>query len=145
MAALPFEQSFTPASSPSSVFLAGSPVHAGFPSPAEDLAASRIDLNAELITHPQATFLMRVAGISMIDAGIDDGDLLIIDRAVKPRHNHIVIAVVDGEFCVKKLYQTAGKLRLRAANPTYPDIVPRDGQAVEMWGVVKACIKRFTV
>lgn len=121
----------------------GDCVHAGFPSPAEDFAAKRIDLTAELITHPQATFLVRVSGESMSGAGITDGDVLIVDRALKPEHGSVVVAMVDGEFTVKYLHQRHGQFKLRAANPTYPDIVPRDGQMVEVWGVVTASIKRF--
>ena len=120
-------------------------VRAGFPSPAEDFAVNRLDLTQLLITHPQATFLLRVAGASMCEAGIDDGDTLVVDRAIKPRHGHIVVAVVDGEFTVKQLYQRAGRVRLKAANPTFPDIEPKDGQTVEVWGVVSSCIKRFVI
>ena len=120
-------------------------VRAGFPSPAEDFAVNRLDLTQILVTHPQATFLLRVAGASMREAGIDDGDTLVVDRAIKPQHGHIVVAVVDGEFTVKTLHQRAGRMRLKAANPTFPDIVPRDGQTVEVWGVVSSCIKRFVV
>lgn len=116
---------------------------AGFPSPAEDLGAERIDLSKVLITHPQATFLQRVSGHSMRDAGIFDNDILVIDRAIKPRHKMVVVAVVDGEFTVKQLYQRAGRVKLQAANPTYPDIVPKDGQTIEIWGVVTCCIKQF--
>lgn len=120
-------------------------VRAGFPSPAEDFAVNRLDLTQLLITHPQATFLLRVAGYSMREAGIDDGDTLVVDRAIKSRHGHIVVAVVDGEFTVKELYQRAGRVRLKAANPTFPDIEPKDGQTVEVWGVVSSCIKRFVI
>jgi DNA polymerase V len=120
-------------------------VCAGFPSPAEDLGAERIDLTKELITHPQATFLLRVSGDSMRDAGIFDNDILVINKAIKPRNNMVVVAVVDGEFTVKKLYQRAGRIKLQAANPTYPDIIPKEGQTVEIWGVVTATIKQFTV
>ena len=120
-------------------------VRAGFPSPAEDFAVNRLDLTQLLITHPQETFLLRVAGASMREAGIDDGDTLVVDRAIKPRHGHIVVAVVDGEFTVKQLYQRAGRMRLKAANPTFPDIEPKDGQTVEVWGVVSSCIKRFVI
>jgi len=123
--------------------LAGCAVQAGFPSPADDFLVKRIDLTAELITHPQATFLLRVSGESMRDAGIFDGDMLVVDRAVKPRHGHVVVAVVDGEFTVKFLHQRAGRMRLKPANPTFPEIAPRDGQTVEVWGVVTASIKRF--
>lgn len=118
-----------------------STVQAGFPSPAEDHASERVDLNKILIKHPLATYLMRVRGASMREAGIDDGDVVLVDRAVKPCHGHVVVAVVDGEFTVKRLWKRGANLRLQAANPTYPDILPRDGQTVEVWGVVTNAIK----
>ena len=118
-------------------------VCAGFPSPAEDLGAQRIDLAQVLITHPQATFILRARGHSMMEAGIFDNDLLVVNRALVPRHRHIVVAVVDGDFTVKRLYQLGGRIKLQAANPTFPDIVPRDGQLLEVWGVVTASIKQF--
>ena len=118
-------------------------VCAGFPSPAEDLGAQRIDLAQVLITHPQATFILRARGHSMMEAGIFDNDLLVVNRALVPRHRHIVVAVVDGDFTVKRLYQLGGRIKLQAANPTFPDIVPNEGQLLEVWGVVTACIKQF--
>lgn len=124
--------------------LAGDKVCAGFPSPAEDFAAKRIDLTDVLITHPQATFLLRVSGESMKDAGIFDGDMLVVNRALKPQHGHIVVAVVDGEFTVKYLHQQGGCIKLKSANVNYPDITPQEGQTLEVWGVVTASIKRFT-
>ena len=81
----------------------------------------------------------------MMDAGIFDKDILVVDRAVKPRHNHIVVAVVDGDFTVKYLYQRAGRIKLKAANPTFPDIVSKEGQTIEVWGVVTSTIKQFAV
>jgi DNA polymerase V len=120
-------------------------VQAGFPSPAEDHAIERVDLNKVLIKHPQATFLMRVRGASMREAGIDDGDVVLVDRAIKASHGHVVVAVVDGEFTVKRLSKRGSNLTLQAANPTYPDIVPRDGQTVEIWGVVTTAIKAMRV
>lgn len=116
---------------------------AGFPSPAEDLGAQRIDLTQLLITHAQATFLLRADGHSMQDAGIFDKDILVVDRAIKPRHIHIVVAVVDADFTVKRLYQRGGRIKLQAANPTFADIVPKEGQTLEIWGVVKASINQF--
>jgi DNA polymerase V len=116
-------------------------VRAGFPSPAEDLGAKRIDLTAKLIKHPQATFLLRARGDSMKEAGIFDGDVLVVDRAIPPRSGHVVIAIVEGEFVCKSLWMRAGRMKLKAANPCYPDIVPRDGQSVEVWGVVLHAIK----
>nr|WP_233584985.1 translesion error-prone DNA polymerase V autoproteolytic subunit [Aquabacterium soli] len=133
------------ASRAADLLLLGDHVWAGFPSPAADLGAKRIDLTAELIVHPQATYLLRVKGDSMKDAHIFDGDVLVVDRAVKPVHGHIVVAVVDGEFTVKYLYMRNGRFRLRAANATYPDIVPREGQTVEVWGVVRHAIRHFPV
>lgn len=123
--------------------LAGCAVQAGFPSPADDFLVKRIDLTEQLITHPQATFLLRVSGESMRDAGIFDGDMLLVDKAIKPRHGHVVVAVVDGEFTVKYLHQRAGRVKLKPANPTFPEITPREGQTLEVWGVVTASIKRF--
>ena len=120
-------------------------VQAGFPSPAEDLGAQRIDLTQLLIKHSQATYFLRASGHSMTEAGIFDGDILVIDRAIKPRNTHIVVAIVDGEFTVKQLYQRAGRMKLKAANPTYPDITPKDGQTIEVWGVVTSTIKQFNV
>jgi DNA polymerase V len=120
-------------------------VCAGFPSPAEDLGAKRIDLTQVLITHPQATYFLRSSGHSMVEAGIFDNDILVVDRAIKPRNNHIVVAVVDGDFTVKQLYQRQGRIKLKAANPTFPDIVPKDGQTIEIWGVVTSSIKQFPV
>ena len=118
-------------------------IAAGFPSPADDHAVKRIDLMEQLITHPQATFLLRVRGESMKDAGIFDNDVVLVDRAINPRSGHVVVAVVDGEFVCKTLLQGPGCIKLRAANPTFADINPQDGQTVEIWGVVVAAIKQF--
>jgi DNA polymerase V len=118
-------------------------VAAGFPSPAEDHMVRRVDLMEQLIKHPQATFLLRVRGESMKDAGIFDGDVVLVDKAIQPRSGQVVIAVVDGEFVCKTLWQRAGRMKLKAANATYPDISPKDGQTVEVWGVVVAAIKQF--
>ena len=123
--------------------LLGNQVCAGFPSPAEDLGAQRINLTQMLVVHAQATYFLRASGQSMVEAGIFDKDILVVDRAIKPRHNHIVVAVVDGDFTVKHLYQRAGRIKLKSANPTYPDIVPKEGQTIEVWGVVTATIKQF--
>ncbi len=132
------------ASAPLWLGVAGDTVAAGFPSPAEDFAVNRVDLTAKLITHPQATFLLKVSGESMREAGIFNGDTLVVNKALKPRHGHIVVAVVDGEFTVKQLYQRAGRVKLLPANPTYPEIRPKEGQTLEIWGVVTACVKWFS-
>lgn len=116
-------------------------IPAGFPSPAEDHAVKRLDMNDILIKSPASTFLMRVRGDSMIEAGISDGDLVLVDRSIRPTSGHVVVAVVDGEFTVKTLWKRADRVRLKAANPTYPDIIPRDGQTLEVWGVVTFSIR----
>jgi DNA polymerase V len=120
-------------------------VQAGFPSPAEDLGAQRIDLTQLLVKHSQATYFLRASGHSMTEAGIFDNDILVVDRAIKPRNTHIVVAIVDGDFTVKQLYQRAGRIKLKSANPTYPDITPKEGQTIEVWGVVTSSIKQFNV
>ncbi len=120
-------------------------VQAGFPSPAEDHQVERIDLMNQLIKHPQATFMLRVSGHSMRDAGILDGSVVLVDRAIKPESGHIVIAVVDGDFTCKTLHTGAKDFRLVAANPDFADIVPNDGQAIEVWGVVVASIVQHAV
>ncbi len=121
-----------------------SSVQAGFPSPADDHHIERIDLMSQLIKHPQATFMLRVSGESMRDAGILDGSVVLVDKAIQPESGHTVIAVVDGEFTCKTLHILPGGMRLKAANPDYPDIVPKDGQTVEIWGVVVASIVQHT-
>jgi DNA polymerase V len=116
-------------------------VRAGFPSPADDYVEKRIDLNEELIQHREATFFLRVKGQSMVDAGIDDGDELIVDRAIKPEHGRIVIAAVDGELTVKRFFQREGVVKLIAENSEYADIELKDGQEMLIWGVVTKIIK----
>jgi len=118
-------------------------VAAGFPSPAEDHMVQRVDLMAQLMRHPQATYLLRVRGESMRDAGIFDGDVVMVDRAIAPRSGQVVVAVIDGEFVCKTLHQRAGRIKLKAANVTFADIIPKDGQTLEIWGVVVAAIKQF--
>ena len=115
-------------------------VAAGFPSPAEDHQVERIELMRQLVRHPQATFFVRIQGDSMRDAGILDGSVVLVDKAIKPRHGHIVIAVVDGDFTCKRLHQRGGSIRLKAENPAFADIVPKEAQTVEVWGVVVATI-----
>ncbi|THJ36170.1 translesion error-prone DNA polymerase V autoproteolytic subunit [Lampropedia aestuarii] len=122
-----------------------SSVPAGFPSPADDFLHKHIDIGAELVKHPQATYLLRIAGTSMRDAGIFDGDIVVIDKAVEPKHGHIVIAVVDGEFTCKQLFRKGSLTKLLPANPDYPEIIFSDGQTLEVWGVVTSTIKQFQV
>jgi len=118
---------------------------AGFPSPAEDLGAERIDLASLLGTEREDTFFMKVSGQSMMDLGIFNNDIVVVSRGRRPRDGHIVVATVDGEFAVKQLYKKFGRIKLKAANPTFPDIVPKDGQTIAVWGVVTGAIKIFPV
>jgi len=113
----------------------------GFGSPSNDSGVTRLDLNDILIRNPQASFVMRVAGDSMHDAGIDDADLLLIDRAVTPAHGHVVVAVVEQEFVCRRLVMCPGELCLRAADAAVADIVPTEGDGFEIWGVVTTVLK----
>lgn len=84
---------------------------------------------------------MRVRGPSMRDAGIDDGDYVVIDRSLEAKHGNVVLAVIDGEFTIKRLFRRAGRVKLQAANPTFTDIEFRDGQELIVWGVVTWTLK----
>jgi DNA polymerase V len=112
-------------------------VPAGFPSPADDYVERRLSLDEHLIQHKESTFFMRVAGHSMRELGIFDGDLLVVDRAVPAAHGSVVVAVVDGEFTVKQLLYTPQGKVLRAAHPDYPDMTIKPDQDFSIWGVVQ--------
>jgi len=115
-------------------------VTAGFPSPADDYIDRRLDLNELLVAHPAATFFVRVAGDSMIGAGIHHGDLLVVDRSVAPSDGNVVIAVVDDELTVKRLSVGAGGIALVPENPDYEPIVIGDPANLIVWGVVTAVV-----
>jgi DNA polymerase V len=117
-------------------------VPAGFPSPASDYVEKAIDLNTHLIVHPSATFFVRARGDSMIEAGISDQDLLIVDRAFKARSGDIVIAVIDGDFTVKRLAVSGTAALLIADNPKYQPIDITDRSDTEIWGVVTYVVKK---
>ena len=118
------------------IFAAGCVIAAGFPSPAEDYIEGRIDLNEHLIQNRESTFILRVKGWSMVDAGIHDGDELIVDRSLQASHGKVIVAVINGELTVKRLHQRAGMVQLLAANTEYAPIDIRDGDEVNVWGVV---------
>ena len=120
------------------LFLAS--VSAGFPSPAEDYIEGRLDLNRHLIKHPAATFFVRVAGDSMIGAGIHPGDILVVDRALEPQDSNVVIAVIDGELTVKRISQRHGKLFLVPDNQAYRELEIVEAMEFEVWGVVTSVI-----
>ena len=117
----------------------------GLGSPADDSGVTRLDLNDILVKHPQATFLMRAAGGAMREAGIDDGDLLLVDRAITPAHGHIVIAVVDEDLVCRRLFKHGNDIRLQATEQASADIAPRDGQELQVWGVVTNAIKSMPI
>ena len=110
-------------------------VAAGFPSPADDYIDVGIDLNEQLIRHPISTFFLRVSGDSMTNAGIQHGDLLIVDRSLDPRPGNVVIAVLDGAFTLKRLKRHQGRLRLEAAHPDYPALELTLCNEIQIWGV----------
>jgi DNA polymerase V len=117
--------------------LYGSKIQAGFPSPADDHIECAIDLNEHLIKNPAETFLVRVAGQSMINARIHENDILIVDRSITAKHGKIVIAAVDGQLTVKRLQIAAdGKIILQAENPKFAPIVIQEGSEIFIWGVV---------
>ncbi len=117
----------------------------GFGSPAGDSGVTRLDLNDILVKHPQATFLMRVAGDAMRGIGIDAGDLVLVDRAITPAHGHVVIAVVDDEFLCRQLCKQGHGVRLQATNGGGSDIVAGEGTEIALWGVVTQVIKSMPV
>ena len=113
---------------------------AGFPSPADDYLEGKLDLNRHLIKHPAATFFVRVTGDSMIRAGIHSGDLLVVDRSLEPADKNVVVAVLDGELTVKRLFKQNGILRLLPENLSYQPIEISPQQTIEIWGVVTSVI-----
>ncbi len=119
-----------------------SSVSAGFPSPADDYVELSLDLNKHLIKHPSATFYARVKGDSMIDAGINDGDLLVVDRALDISDNCIAVCIIDGEFTVKRLKKSAGKILLIPENKQYKAIEVSEFNDFEVWGIVAYVIHK---
>lgn len=111
-------------------------VAAGFPSPAADHTRKRIDLNEHLIRNKEATFIFRVKGDSMSGIGIYEGDELLVDRSIEAKHGNIVLAVLNNDYTVKRLYRRGGVVKLIAENPLYPPIVVKDGEELLIWGVV---------
>ena len=111
-------------------------VSAGFPSPADDYTEENIDLNEHLISNPFSTFFLRVKGESMINAGIKDKDLIIVDKSLIAKPGNIIIAMIDGEFTIKRLSIKNDELYLKAENHNYPDFRFKNHIDVQIWGVV---------
>ena len=122
--------------------LFASRVSAGFPSPADDFLDKKLDLNQHLVKHPAATFFVRVAGDSMTGAGINDNDILIVDRSLEVSDGKIIIAVLEGELTVKRFRSIKGKSYLYPENPKYQPIELGENKSFEVWGVVTNVIHK---
>lgn len=132
---------------PSSVGLVAfsSRIPAGFPSPADDYLDNTIDLNKALIEqgHEEATFVLRVSGWSMMQAGIFDGDRIVVDRAIDPKQGDVVVAIINNDLTVKRLGMHEGKLALLPENAHFRPLVLEEGDQLEVWGVVTHCLRSF--
>ena len=117
-------------------------ISAGFPSPADDFKEIRISLDKELVKNSESTFYARVSGDSMIEAGLDNGDLLIIDRSLEPENGKIAVCFIDGDFTVKRISREKGKLYLKAENKKYKPIEIKEDNELIIWGVVEYVIKK---
>ena len=117
-------------------------ISAGFPSPADDFKEIRISLDKELVKNKDATFYARVSGDSMVGAGLDDGDLLVIDRSLNPENGKIAICFIDGEFTVKRIKKEKDKLYLMPENKKYKPIELKEENELIIWGVVEYVIKK---
>ena len=119
-------------------------VECGFPSPARDFTEGTIDLNEELIPRPNSTFIVRARGDSMIGSGIYPGDLLIVDRSLSPRHESVIIAVLDGELSVKSLKLENDQVTLSSSNPNYSDVIVSEEMDFTIWGVCTNVVHSLT-
>ncbi|MDE6135375.1 MAG: translesion error-prone DNA polymerase V autoproteolytic subunit [Muribaculaceae bacterium] len=116
-------------------------IQAGFPTPAQDYITETIDLNREIVRHPAATFYGRVAGKSMIDEGIEPGDLLVIDRSLEPTDGDLAVCCLDGEFTLKRIRLRPGAVWLIPSNEEFDPILVTPDRQFEIWGVVTHTIK----
>jgi DNA polymerase V len=123
--------------------LINSGISAGFPSPAGDFKQERISLDKELIKNKEATFFARVSGESMINAGLEDGDLIVIDRSLEPTNNKIAVCFIDGEFTVKRLLVKKNKIWLNPENANYKAIEVKEDNELIIWGIVTNVIKKL--
>lgn len=117
-------------------------IRAGFPSPAQDEIVTTIDLNQELIKHPAATFYGRVEGDSMIDEGIEEGDILIIDRSLEPINDDLAVCCIDGEFTLKRIKIDHSNIWLIPSNESYPPILVSNENEFIIWGIVTYTIRK---
>ena len=131
-----------PSSDVSEVIYFDTGISAGFPSPADDFMQQRLSLDSELVKNKEATFFARVTGQSMIDAGLNDNDLLVIDRSLSPSHNRIAVCFLDGEFTVKRLKVKKGEVWLQPENKDYKPIKVTEENDFIIWGIVTNVIKK---
>ena len=117
-------------------------IAAGFPSPAEDFKEVRISLDKELVKNEEATFYARVRGNSMVDANIEDGDLLVIDRSIESRNGKVAVCMIDGEFTIKRLKIEKECVYLMPENKSYKPIKVEEGNELIIWGIVTYVIKK---
>lgn len=120
-------------------------ISAGFPSPAADYVEKGLDLNVFMVQHKEASFFFMVVGDSMSDIGIMDGDIVVVDRSVTPVHGHYVLAVIDGEYTLKRLHMQHGVIELHPENRAYAPIQLIDGQELQIWGVVTGVVRKYRV
>ena len=118
-------------------------ISAGFPSPADDFKEIRISLDKELVKNQESTFYARANGDSMVEAGINDGDLLVIDKSLSPENGKIAVCFIDGDFTVKRIIKEKGKLYLKAENKKYKSIELKDENELIIWGIVEYVIKKL--
>lgn len=117
--------------------------HTGFPSPADDYLQGALDLNEYLVHHRESTFFFRAKGNSMTAAGISDGDLLVVDKSITPSSGNIVVAVIDGELTVKRIVTQGESYVLKAEGDITDTIQFKDGQELQIWGVVTSVIRKL--
>ena len=134
---------FTPSHGRLEAILINAGISAGFPSPAGDFKQERISLDKELIKNKEATFFARVSGESMVNAGLEDGDLIVIDRSLEPTNNKIAVCFIDGEFTVKRLQVKKNKIWLKPENTNYKAIEVKEDNELIIWGIVTNVIKKL--
>ena len=118
-------------------------VPAGFPAAANENSHEQVSLDSYLVSNPASTVLFRVRGDSMTGVGIYDGDLLVVDRSIEPVHGQIVVAAINNDMTVKRLYKRAGEVKLQAANPQFQDITFVESDEMSVWGVVTFSLRRW--
>ena len=118
-------------------------IHAGFPSPAEDYAEPVLDLNRYVVKNQASTFYARITGNSMEGVGIQDGDIVVIDKSLEPSNDQIAVCFIDGEFTLKRIHLENGRLFLMPHNPSFPPIEITEENNFQVWGIVTYVIKRF--